>query len=236
MERFANHQKNTVTLIRVFVYMNKVLTYGVGTKDADYAVITYDYLGIGSSSRNERRTVSWRCPYYSRWMGLLQRCYSKKWQEKHPTYKGCTVCREWLLFSSFRKWMTAQPWEGNQLDKDLLVEGNKVYAPENCVFIDRKINMFTIDTGKSRGDYLLGCHKPRNLSRFVTQVQNPFGTGVQEYLGTFNTELEAHLVWKKRKHELACQLADSEYVTDDRVEEALRNRYKNYTIVEDHLS
>ncbi len=29
---------------------------------------------------------------YSRWVGMLQRCYSQQFTDKNPTYSGCSVC------------------------------------------------------------------------------------------------------------------------------------------------
>ena len=186
------------------------LIYGVGINDADYAVET----------RVDGKRV--RCPYYITWISMLLRCYDHKYQERHPTYKGCSVCPEWISFMNFRKWMMKQDWEGKQLDKDLLVRGNKVYSPETCIFVDRITNTFTLDCGRSRGNYLVGVHFHKPTGKFIAQCCNPF-TKEQEYLGLFTCEHQAHLAWKARKHELACQLAELQ--TDPRVAAALRTRY-----------
>lgn len=42
-------------------------------------------------------------------------------------------------------------------------------------------------------------------------------------MGVFPTELEAHLTWQARKHELSCMLADLQ--TDERIATVLRERY-----------
>lgn len=47
-------------------------------------------------------------------------------------------------------------WEGRALDKDFLVEGNKVYSPSTCVFLPSKLNTFIITRGNARGQYPLG--------------------------------------------------------------------------------
>ena len=73
-----------------------------------------------------------------------------------PTYKGCSVSEEWLRFSNFKRWMEKQDWDGKQLDKDILFEGNKVYSAETCVFVTSVVNSFTSDSGAKRGEWLIG--------------------------------------------------------------------------------
>lgn len=187
--------------------------YGVGISDADYTV---------QPNVDGKMLV---CSFYRVWHSMLNRCYSSKLQDKRPTYMGCTVCEEWLTFSNFKSWMEQQDWVGKQLDKDLLVEGNKVYCPQTCVFVDRVTNSFITDSAKNRGKYMIGVvyFKPDNKSRpYRAKCNNPF-TRKQEHLGYFATELEAHKAWQAKKHEYSCRLADLQQ--DSRVAEALRKRY-----------
>lgn len=193
------------------------LVYGVGVNDASYVTEKREKI-------NGKKVLLWRCPFYRTWESMLNRCYSETIHQKHPTYKDCSVCDNWLIFSNFKAWMEQQDWKGKQLDKDLLVQGNKVYSPHTCIFVDRKINLFVIDGGASRGDYMIGVCWDKSSNKFRVRCNNPF-TGEGEYLGLFINELEAHLTWKSRKHELACQLADSEYCNDPRLAEALKTRY-----------
>ena len=193
------------------------LVQGVGINDADYVTEKKETI-------NGKYVRVWICPFYRTWTNMLERCYSEKYHQRQPTYKGCKVCDEWLIFSNFKKWMEQQDWEGKQLDKDLLVEGNKVYSPNTCIFVDHKINSFVIDRAASRGEYMIGVHWDKYANKFIAQCGNPF-TSKPEYLGLFADELEAHLTWKARKHKLACQLADSEYCNDPRLAEVLRTKY-----------
>ncbi len=101
---------------------------GIGINDADYKVLP---------RVNGKQLI---CPYYQRWVSMIKRCYSEKTQERQPTYKGCTVCDEWLTFSNFKVWMEKQDWRGKQLDKDVIMSGNKVYSPDYCSFITQKEN------------------------------------------------------------------------------------------------
>lgn len=193
------------------------LVCGVGVNDAGYNVYGYETV-------DGKCKCVWICPFYRTWKSMVERCYSEKYQSKRPTYKGCSVCGEWLTFSNFKSWMKQQDWEGKQLDKDILKEENKVYCPEYCIFVDRSINSFVTDSGAARGDYMIGVSWYKRHDKFISQCSNPF-TGKEEYLGYFINELDAHLAWKKRKHELACMLAESELVSDPRLAEALRTRY-----------
>lgn len=188
---------------------------GIGINDADYKVTEH---------KDER--VVWVCPYYQKWVSMLKRCYSADYQKRQPTYIGCTVCEEWIYFMNFRAWMITQDWEGKELDKDMLLAGNKVYSPDTCIFIHKIVNTFTIDCGAAKGKYPTGVFFHDGEGRLRAACSNPF-TKKQETLGRFSTPEEAHQAWRKRKHELACQLADSEYVTDERVANALRTRYSN---------
>jgi hypothetical protein len=123
--------------------------------------------------------------------------------------------------------MELQCWQGKELDKDLLVKGNKVYSPSTCVLVSPLTNGFTLDCRASKGDWPIGVSFHKQHKRFGSRCQNPF-TKRLEHLGYFNCPEQAHEAWRKRKHELACQLADLQ--TDERVAAALRTRYQTTTV------
>lgn len=192
------------------VIVMKVLLYGVGINDSSYA------------TRKSVDGVIKTCPFYVKWKSMLARCYSSKHQAKYPTYANCTVCDEWLTFSNFKKWMQTQDWKGKHLDKDLLKQGNKVYSPDFCLFVDANINTFINDQPLHRGDLPLGVYFDRDNLKFKSQCRNPFN-GKNENLGRFECRHMAHIAWRKRKHELACQLADLQ--TNQKIKYALISRY-----------
>lgn len=192
--------------------------YGIGINDANYVVGTNEL--CDNTGRYKKK---WTCPYYVKWFGIFNRCYSKVRLSKYPTYEHCEVSEDFHRFTDFVSWVNLQPnrdWQKCHLDKDLLVEGNKVYSPSTCVFITPKVNGFLIDRKRFRGDLLLGVSKDRR--RFKARCMNPF-TGKAKHLGNYTTELEAHKAWQAKKHEHACQLADLQ--EDPRVAQALRERY-----------
>lgn len=189
----------------------KKLLYGVGINDADYVV--------SKGSRGK----SVKCPVYMAWAGMITRCYSENYKSKRPTYANCKVEKEWHLFSNFKAWMESQDWHGKQLDKDLLFIGNKLYSPSTCLLVDAMVNSFIIENGVNGSESLIGAYWHKRDKKFSVRCRNPL-TKKKEHVGLFNCPEEAHLAWRKRKHEIACQLAELQ--TDDRVAEALRNRYK----------
>ena len=206
----------------------KKLVYGVGINDADYVVQKNETIGYINGKQKKKRV--WFCRYYRTWIGMLERCYSSKYQERHPTYKGCSVSEEWLIFSAFKSWMEKQNWEGKQLDKDLLFQGNKIYGADTCVFVTGVVNKFTNDNGADRGEWLIGVGWHKGANKFQSHCRNPF-TKKQEYLGSFSCEQEAHEAWRKRKLELAHLLAAEQ--SDPRVAKALIERYSKPQIIED---
>lgn len=188
------------------------LVYGVGVNDADYTI------------RPNINGKQLKCPFYLAWTHMLARCYDTKYQATYPTYVGCTVCAEWLTFDNFKVWMLSQDWIGKQLDKDLLIRGNKIYSPDTCAFVDFMTNAFITDRGNARGDYPIGVSYHKGAGKFTARCCNPF-TKKREHLGVFTCPNQAHLAWKTRKHELALKLADLQ--TDERVAKALVARYKD---------
>ena len=200
------------------------LVFGVGINDADYAVTEWETIEVNGV---RKRKLAWYCHYYQTWKNMIMRCYSPKFQEKWPTYKGCSVSEEWKIFSNFKLWMECQDFEGKQLDKDLLFEGNKVYGVETCAFVSKAVNMFTTDRGNDRGEWVIGVYWNKGAGKFMSRCSNPF-TKKQEHLGWFIDELEAHKTWRKRKLELAHMLSSEQ--TDERVAKALIMKYTNYQI------
>lgn len=179
------------------------LVFGVGINDSWYITQT----------KIEGKNIS--CPYYSKWMAMIRRCYSSHSLLKHPTYKDCTVCEEWLTFSNFKRWMEKQDWKGKQLDKDIIIPNNKVYSPQTCVFVNHRVNKLLLDSGKSRGVYKQGVYIQNG--KFIARCNN--GTGGSNFLGHFPTEAQAYEAYVTYKHTLILQVANEQ--EDERVKNGL---------------
>ena len=169
--------------------------FGIGVNDAPYL----------TSSTNVPSSKMIRCPFYRRWTNMLARCYSSKYHEKFPTYIECTVTDEWFTFSIFRLWMENQDWNGMELDKDILVPGNKVYAPEYCVFIPKSLNKLLTDSRAKRGDFPIGvCFDSREKKFRATCRVN----SKKNHLGHFSTPEAASLAYRQFKSSLIVEAAD----------------------------
>ena len=199
--------------------MNKFV-WGVGVNDLGYRVQINEEVTKNGGKRVLKPVF--RCKYYTVWVSMLERCYSKKFLERNPSYIGTRVCSEWLSATAFKKWMEQQDWSGKCLDKDIILPGNKLYSPKTCSFVMTATNLFVIARDASRGDYPIGVSLFKPTGEYRAQCKNPF-TGKQEHLGYFSTTEDAHEAWRKRKHEIAQLVAATE--ADPRIVEALKKRY-----------
>ena len=101
---------------------NKNKIYGLGINDLDDIVI------------GENRKV------YTTWRQMLCRCYDKAYKDKYPTYNGCIVAKEWHKLSVFNKCLDENYIEACCLDKDIILENNKIYSNKTCCFVPNEIN------------------------------------------------------------------------------------------------
>jgi hypothetical protein len=161
------------------------MIYGIGINNADYVV----------QPTIDGKRVS--CPFYKTWQGMLQRSYCSKTKLKHPTYIGVTCSEDWHLFSNFKTWMEKQPWQDCQLDKDILVKGNKIYSSETCVFVPSFINNLFLDSRGIRGEYPLGVSFHKGRGKLVSQVKVD---NIKKHLGYFDNKQKAHEVWQMQKY------------------------------------
>ena len=148
-------------------------------------VFNKGYLGVGSYN-----SVTHERLYYI-WRSMLDRVYNDKRHLKQPTYRDVEVCKEWLCFQNFAKWCETQEFfdakddKGNryEIDKDLLIKGNKQYSPDACCFVPKIVNSLLLNAKKSRGIYptQLGNSKQFGNSigfknkAFTLRASNPNG-------------------------------------------------------------
>ena len=168
------------------------LIHGVGINDAPYII---------RPLINGKKVM---CRYYSVWHSMISRCYCKKTQQKSPTYINCSVCDEWLLFSSFKSWMKNQNFKGMCLDKDILINSNKTYSPEFCIFVTQEINNLLLDNPSIRGDHYTGVSFDKARGKYSSSCKR---NGKRVGLGRFNSPEEAFKAYKKFKYEVIKEVA-----------------------------
>lgn len=168
------------------------LVYGVGICDA----LTYDN---GSATPNKS---------YTNWAGMFRRCYSKKYLQKKPSYKGCKVSKEWLLYTNFIKWHDKEYIDGYHLDKDILKDGNKEYGPKTCCYVPLELNSLLTDSKRARGKY------PQGVSLDVKRNRRKLKVSIHRYgkqysLGRFDlNDVESAVdMYRKAKADYIKQLA-----------------------------
>ena len=165
-------------------------TYGVG-------YIGEEYYG--------RTKEDIRC--YKTWQSMLERCYSEKYKNKYPTYKNCTVSESWLNFQNYASWHDDNYYEvegeRTELDKDILIKGNKIYSSDTCIFVPRAINSLIIKSDKMRGNYPIGITYRNN--KYIARCNV---NGNRIFLGTYKTLEEAFKTYKQYKENLIKEIAN----------------------------
>ena len=113
--------------------------------------------------------------------------------------------------------MKSQDWEGKELDKDILVQGNKVYSPVTCIFVTKEVNCLFNKKEKSRGDCPIGVsfHKRDRVYLASCSVG-----GKYHYIGSFSSSIDASNAYKSFKYKLISTIANKQC---DRLKSAMLN-------------
>ena len=167
------------------------------------------YLGIGRHSFKDKKVASL-------WSGIMTRSFNLNFKGKYPTYKDVEVCEEWLNFQNFAEWCYNQKFffffdknnEPYELDKDILVRGNKVYSPKTCTFVPKEINNLFKFSNRQNKKNPLGVHLKKSLNKFGASCKNSNGSKI--HIGYFDTKDEAFFAYKKVK-ECAIKLVAEKY-------------------------
>lgn len=140
---------------------------------------------------------------YHIWRQILFRCYSKyTWKRK--TYIGCTVCDEWKYYSNFKRWFDKNYVEGWCLDKDILVNGNKEYAPDKCCFVPNEINViFNRHQGQRSKTGIMGVQLFKG--KYVVFLSK---YGVNRQRGSFDNIIDAMNFYKLEREKYIREVAD----------------------------
>ncbi len=204
-EKFKNKKGENYTIIEYNTFKDCVIQFEDGTiiknliysnvrkgevKNPNFpAILGVGYIGVGkykASDDNKKHNK-----IYLTWYCMFQRCYSELHQIKAKTYKDCSVVEEWHNFQNFAQWYENNYVEGFELDKDILVKGNKMYSPKTCCFILKEIN--NVFKGSKQGKFTRGVNAAGNKFRASYQ---------SKHIGSYSTPEQAFQAYKtaKEKH------------------------------------
>ena len=169
----------------------------------DKTIRNVGFIGVG---KYKKTTNGRRNNCYDIWYDMLDRCYSDK---MYYTYDDKIVCDEWHCLQNFGEWYDNNYYEilgqDMDLDKDILVKGNKIYSPETCVFVPHDINILVNNNKKKRGQYPIGVSYHNIANKYQTRCSF-YGTEV--HLGLFDTEYEAFQKYKIEKEKYIKEVAN----------------------------
>ena len=96
------------------------LVYGVGINDVMIPYFT--------------KTTIWKT-----WNGIIRRTDNRdpKWiEQSKKSYLDCTLDSRWYKLSAFKEWIEQwDDFENKEVDKDILIPGNKIYGPDTCLMV-----------------------------------------------------------------------------------------------------
>lgn len=184
------------------------------------SLVGIGYIGVGeyNSSLHGKETTA-----YSKWKAMVQRCYDGK----NPSYNDCTVCEEWHCFQNFAKWYESNVLNENikyDIDKDILVKGNREYSPTTCCLVPHQINGLLAKSDSIRGGLPIGVTRTE-CGTYIASLQ--VDSRAREHLGCFPTPELAFEAYKEAK-ERRIKAKASEY--KDYIDEQVYTALLNYEV------
>jgi len=183
------------------------LVYGVGINDVMIPYFT--------------STRTWKT-----WSGIIRRTDKRdpKWvnQPGKEYYAGCTLDPRWYKLSAFKEWIEQwDDFENKEVDKDILIPGNRIYGPDTCLMVRPIVNAWfkpTIKGDLPRGVSWNSCWKKgKSPNPYRAQI-TPIG-GKRTALGVYATIEESSAVFEKARKEQIKVLIETE--TDSKVKNAM---------------
>lgn len=166
---------------------------------------------------------------YQLWCGMLRRGYDEAYKSRNKTYKECSVEEYLHSFTNFynhiKTMIGYDEYQNNfELDKDLLVKGNKCYSRDTIVFVPKEINSFLVNS-KGSGDLPVGVSLCvlAEKTRYKARIRKG---DKREYLGLYDTPEQAYQAYLLEKKSYAKVLADK---WKDKIDIRVYNVLLNYT-------
>lgn len=160
---------------------------------------------------------------YNHWYSMLERCYCPVYRELKPTYESCSCVKEWNNFQNFAGWFYTQVWyKGWELDKDLITPGNKLYSPDTCAFVPRRLNLLINHNKRGDKSNPIGVFWSEKRRKYCTQCR---GVDGKISLSVYSDDIEyLENLYKTFKKSVLREVArEYEGIVDQRVLNSLSN-------------
>ena len=92
-----------------------------------------------------------------------------------------------------------------ELDKDILVKGNKVYSPNTCVFVPSYVNCVILLNKKQRGKLPIGICYIEKYKKYSVSVSI---NKKRQFIGNYNDISTAFQAYKQAKENEIKRVAD----------------------------
>lgn len=189
--------------------------------------------GVGYNTSNLPTKINGKhTPEYVVWREMLRRCYSHEFQRKCPQYIGCYVCEWWYDFNNFYSDLVKMKGYNEiglgrvvNLDKDLIVKGNKEYSPEFCRLVPQEVNKAITNRGSCRGVHPIGVNFSKSKGKYVASLG--FIKGKRITGNVFDNPIDAFNFYKEHKEAHIKELAIR---FKDRLDVDVFNALNNYKV------
>lgn len=169
--------------------------------------------GVGLLDGEKTQVDGVVCKEYSLWNNMLTRCYNEKLFIENPTYEDCHISENFKSFRYFKGWCnnqkgfkcTNEKGKPFQLDKDILIKGNKTYSEDACVFVPPEVNKLITKANRIRGTLPVGVVYHKKNRSFVSRLSKE---NKAVNLGSYSTYEEAFQAYKQAKEDYIKEVAE----------------------------
>ena len=168
-----------------------------------------------------------KCKSFNHWKDMIRRTTDSRFKELKKAYKDCVVSENFKDFKYFHDWCLQQKGYNEnkyELDKDILIKGNKEYSENSCCFVPKEINLQFVKSNTVRGYYPIGVTKVKSTGKYITRVSRK---RLGMYRSSSSSVEEAFLKYKKAKEDYIKYLAD---VYKENLDEKVYNALYAYEV------
>lgn len=171
---------------------------------------------VDTKHDKKRKNCSYKCArkkhgksrtrIYHIWEGMIQRCTNSN-NNSYKNYggRGIDICDEWLDFANFYRDMKDTYKSNLTIDR---IDNNAGYNKKNCRWVCYNIQAYNRRKRKVNcTSKYTGVSWRKDRSKWIAKI---WVKGKLQYLGSFNTEYDAHLAYEYRRHQLITQLSGLE--------------------------